>query len=277
MAATDRHDSKYEDDPEHYAWVGDRWQRRGDSGVDPNAPAAGGTVSGESLGTPGGMGAVLTGLGDRIAGHPFGTQGAVNAIHNITGANEMQARAQAGATAAAHANPYSTLVANQARPAQAALYDQMRAQQAGPSLAAMQGARAQGQNVQAALGSGAGRPVMARAGQVGAGLAADTGSGVLAEQLRASQGIGSMAAGVRSADLGVANAQSNIGLQQRGLDDTMRQFYGNQGSKLTNTQDRFSLEDFKFINRIKSAGAKANEDEINNYISTVSSLAGGGA
>lgn len=276
---TNASDPTYANDP-NYVFSGGRWQYRGGGTAagqpDPNAPAAGGKVTGEGLGTPGGWGDVFTGLFGRMGGKPFGNQGAVPLTHTIAGADEMQARARAGATAAPNANPYSAIVANQARPAQEALYNQMRAQKDGPSIAGMQGTKAQGQNVQAALGAGAGRPVMAQAGQVGAGIASDTGMGTLAEQLRMSQGIGGMAAGVRAADLGVANAESNTGLQQRGLDDTMRQFYGNLGSRLTNTQGRFALEDEKFLNRIKQTSAKKNEEAVDDYINTVGTLAGGG-
>jgi hypothetical protein len=172
-----------------------------------------------------------------------------DALHAAAGAR--QPGLLAGANAALRANPYSTIVANQARPAQEALYAQMRAQQAGPSLASMQGARAQGQNVQAALGAGAGRPVMAQAGSIGAGLAADTGSGVLAEQMLSSQGLGNVAAGMRGADLNVAGAQSSAGLQQRSLDDAMRQFYAGQGTALNDATRNADLEYYKLIQRLQ--------------------------
>lgn len=277
---TNASDPTYANDP-NYVFSGGRWQYRGGGAAagqpDPNAPAAGGNVSGETLGTLGGFGGLLRGLGDRLAGTPFASGGGVvPLVNNIPGANEMDARFRAGANAAPNANPYSTIVANQARPAQEALYAQMRAQQAGPSIANMQGQRAQGANLQAALGAGGGRGTMMQAGQIGGGLAGDTGMGRLAEQLRGSQGLGNMAAGVRGADLGVAGAQSQTGIQQRGLDDAMRQFYAGQGSKLDLARGRFKLEDDKLLGRLKAEGAKSNEDGVNGYISTLGTLFGMG-
>jgi hypothetical protein len=184
-------------------------------------------------------------------------------------------RTRAGANAAPNANPYSTIVANQARPAQEALYAQMRAQQAGPSIAGMQGARAQGQNLQAALGAGGGRATMQQAGAIGGGLAGDTGMGQLAEQLRMSQGLGNMSGGVRGADLGVAGAQANAGLQQRGLDDAMRQFYATQGSALNNTIGRNDLEAFKLRERLKLQAKKNDMAKADQAASTGATVAGG--
>lgn len=172
---------------------------------------------------------------------------------------------RAGAGAAPNANPYSSIVANQARPAQEALYAQMQAQQAGPSVAAMQGQRAQGQNLQAALGAGAGRPVMMQAGQIGAGLAAQTGSGRLAEQLRGSAGLGSMVGGVRGADLTVAGQQAQTGLQQRGLDDAMRQFYAGQGSRLYGADADLANERAKLIASRKIAKDQRDQTNLNNF------------
>lgn len=273
---TNRNDPTYSSDP-NYVFSGGRWQYRGDGTVDPNAPAQGGSIKGEGLGTPGGFGDVFNGLVDRLSGKPFAHGGGGIVIsNNIPRAAEMDARFRAGAQAAPSANPYSTIVANQARRGQEKLYSQMMAQQVGPSLAAMQGARAQGQNLQAALGQGGGRAVMSQAGGIGAGLAADTGTARLAEQMRGAQGIGSMASGVRAADLGVANAQAQTGLQQRGIDDAMRQFYASQGAKLDLAKGRFALEDEKFLNRIKQASAKQNEDALNGYIQMMGTIAGGG-
>lgn len=181
---------------------------------------------------------------------------------------------QAGAQAAPNANPYSAIVANQARPAQEALYAQMRVQQAGPSVAAMQGQRAQGQNLQAALGAGGGRPMMARAGGIGAGLAGDTGMGRLAEQLRMSQGLGGMSGGVRGTDIGVANAQSQTGLQQRGLDDAMRQFYASQGAGFENTMSRADLENYKLAQRRQLGSDAAVKKSTDNLIGFGATLLG---
>lgn len=182
---------------------------------------------------------------------------------------------RAGANAAPNANPYSSTVANQARPAQAALYEQMRATQAGPSLAGMQGTRAQGQNLQAALAVGGGRGTMNKAGAIGAGLAGDTGAGRLAEQLRMSGQIGGLAGSTRAADLGVAGAEANSGIAQRGLDDAMRQFYATQGSALNTTIGRNQLEEFKLRERLK-LGAKKKEDAAYAGIAETGATVAGG-
>lgn len=205
---------------------------------------------------------------DSLAQAGYPTQG-------IPNQGMWQGLTQAGANAAPNANPYSSIVANQARPAQEALYAQMQAQQAGPSVAAMQGQRAQGQNLQHALGAGAGRGAMLQAGQVGAGLAADTGAGRLAEQLRGSAGIGGMVNGVRGADLGVAGAQSQAGLQQRGLDDQMRQFYAAQGAGLANSVGRNQLEAEKLRQRLLLQAKKNDIAKGDALASEGSTIAGG--
>lgn len=187
----------------------------------------------------------------------------------------LAALTQQGANAPANANPYSTIVANQARPAQEALYAQMVAQRAGPSLAGMQGARAMGQNLTAALGSGDGRALLNRAGGVGAGLASDTATGTLAEQLRASAGIGSMASGVRAADLGVAQQQAQTGIDQRGLDDAMRQFYATQGAGFDQAAGRNALEAFKLRKRAESQQKKDNLAAVDTGVGAVAGAFGG--
>lgn len=182
---------------------------------------------------------------------------------------------QRGANAAPNANPYSSIVANQVRPDQEALYTQMRAQQAGPSLAAMQGTRAQGQNLQAALGAGGGHATMRQAGGIGGGIAGDTGMGQLAEQLRMSQGLGSMSSGVRGADLGVAQDQARSGLQQRGLDDAMRQFYATQGTGLNQTIGRNDLEAYKLQKRMELEGKKKDMEGVNQTAKILGPILGG--
>lgn len=182
---------------------------------------------------------------------------------------------RAGANATPNANPFSTVIANQARPAQERLFAQMQAQMAGPSLAAMQGQRAQGQNLQAALAAGGGRPVMGQAGGVGAGLATDTASARLAEMLRLTGGAGAMASGVRGADLGVANASSQVGLQQRGLDDAMRQFYAQQGSGLNNTIGRNSLEQYKLQKRLEMQGKQEDMQKVDAAANILGPIFGG--
>lgn len=185
-------------------------------------------------------------------------------------------RTRAGAQAGPTANPYSRVVADQSRPAQMALLAQMRAQQAGPSIAAMQGARAQGQNLQAALAAGGGRGTMMQAGRVGGGLAGDTAMGRLAEQLRASQGLGGLSSGIRGGDLGVAGTQAQFGLQQRSLDDAMRQFYAAQGAGLNQSINRNELEQLKLIERLRLQAKQNDMKKADAGANAVAPIAAGG-
>jgi hypothetical protein len=171
-------------------------------------------------------------------------------VNDFANYQQLEPRFEGAAARYTPDNPYSSIVANQARPAQEALFSQMQAQQAGPSVAAMQGARAQGQNLQAALGAGGGHATMAQAGGIGAGIAGDTGMGRLAEQLRMSQGLGSMAGGVRGADLGVAGASLQAGLQAQSQVDENSRMYAQLAAQLNEARTRAALENFKLGKRI---------------------------
>ena len=164
-----------------------------------------------------------------------------------------QSVARMGANAAPRENPYSSVVADQSRPAQLALIQQMRGQMAGPSIANMQGGRALGQSGQQALmnaaNGGSGRASMLQSANVGQGLAGDVGQARLGEVMRAQAGIGGAAGSLRGADQRSAEASSQSALQMRGLDDNARRFYASQGTNLQSAQDRANLELFKLKQR----------------------------
>jgi len=128
-------------------------------------------------------------------------------------------------------NPYDTSVADQSRAAQLALMQQMRAQQAGPSLVAMQGQRAMGQMGQQALMQG-GRGAMLGAQGGSTGLAGDVGQARLAEIMKSQGGIGGAAGALRGADLRSADAQMGAGFAAQGLEDQRSRFYAQMGTTL---------------------------------------------
>lgn len=158
---------------------------------------------------------------------------------DVRNAPEMDAIFRAGANAGPRANPYSTVIADQSRPAQLALIQQMRGQMNGPSLAAMQGQRALGQSGQQALMNsalGGGRAAMLQSANVGAGLAGDVGQARLGEVMRSQAGMGGAAGNLRGADLRSADAQMQAALQQQQQDQMLRQFYASQGANLANAR-----------------------------------------
>lgn len=168
--------------------------------------------------------------------------GAATLAGDIRNAPAMNALYQQGLNAANRANPYSTAIADQSRPAQLALLAQMRAQQAGPSLAGLQGQRAMAQSGQQALGAAAmgapGRAAMMQAGQVGAGMAGDMGQARLAEVMRMQAGQGGLAGNLRGADIRSADAQAQAGLAQLRQDEALRQFYARQGASLEDARNQ---------------------------------------
>jgi len=161
----------------------------------------------------------------------------------------------AGAARQQAKNPYNTGIADQSRGAQLALLQQMRGQAAGPSLAGMQGTQAMGQGLQAALrGASMGQPgraMMVGAGQQGAGMASDVARARLAEQMRASAGMGGLAGGLRGNDLQSAQGQSGAGRQAQRLADEKARFYASQGSSLFDASRRSGLETFKVLQRLQ--------------------------
>lgn len=163
-----------------------------------------------------------------------------------------QQAARTGANAPLRANPYATGIADQSRAAQLALLAQMRAQQAGPSLAGLQTQRALGQSGQQALGAAAmgnGRAAMLQSANVGAGLAGDAGQARLAEVMRMQAGQGGLAGGLRGNDLQSAGYQSQAGNQQLQMDLANRLGYAGLGARQAGVEDNAVLEMLKAIQR----------------------------
>jgi hypothetical protein len=185
-----------------------------------------------------------------------------------------QQAAQQGANMGPRENPFSTVVADQSRPAQLALMQQMRAGLDGPSIAAMQGQRALAQSGQQALMRG-GRAGMLGAQGVGAGLAGDVGQARLAEVMRGQAGLGSAASNLRGGDLRTADASSQSGLQMRGLDDNARRFYASQGVNLQQAQDRANLEMFKLKQRKLLEDRERQMKALNGAVGGLATTAGG--
>ncbi len=157
-------------------------------------------------------------------------------------------------------NPYNEEVANRSRHAQMALMNQMRAQQAGPSLAALQGQRAMGQLGQQSIGNaamgGSGRAAMLQAGQAGAGVAGDTAQGRLAEIIRSQAALGGMAGGMRGNALNSAQQQQQLGLAAQRLADQSSRFNAGQGVTLAEAVRRGDLEAYKMFKRSISDATK---------------------
>ncbi len=190
----------------------------------------------------------------------------------IRNADFYQGLARAGADAPARQNPYSTVVADQSRPAQLALMAQMRQQMAGPSLAAMQGERAMGAAGQQALMQG-GRAGMLGARNASAGLAGDVGQARLAEIMRAQAGLGGAAGSLRGADLRSAGAQMGAGFDAQQLADARARFYSGMGANLGVAQDRMGLENLKLNERLKQEGRATNEQGLNDWMNVMASMA----
>jgi len=232
---TNRNDPKYANDPK-YVFTGGRWQYRGDGTIDPNkAPTdGGGKVTGTTVtGSDGldALGDALFGDPNEIAGRAMSVRGIGNEIQNFAGYQALSPKFREGASRLTATNPYNTGVADQSRPAQLALIQQMRQQMNGPSIANMQGQRAMGQMGQQALMQG-GRAGMLGAQGGSAGLAGDVGQARLAEVMRAQAGMGGAAGNLRGGDLRSADAQMGSGFQAQQLADQRARFYASQGARL---------------------------------------------
>lgn len=241
---TNRNDPTYAND-NRYVWSGGRWQYRSDpvTAEDPSRDPS------------------VTGAGPRSVRASTSWEVGENAknlrndlerqrIANFAGGAAQEQSFRQNAARLTAINPYSTGVANQSRGAQIALLEQMRAQQAGPSIASMQSQRAMGQNLQGALGAGAGRGAMLQARNVGAGLAGDTGQAALAEQLRLAGGAGQLVNNMRGADLTVAGQQSQAGLQAQDIADRRARVYAELGRQLAEGRSRSALEGYKLNRRL---------------------------
>lgn len=250
--------------------------------TDPNSlpPAGQGSASGETWGTPGGMGQVLNGFFDWVGGKPFGDKGKSGGVLDLSVPDDARWSEilRNGANARPRANPYNNATADQTRNTQLELLGQMRAQQAGPSIANMQGQGAMGQNLQAALQArGPNAGVASRAGAAGAGLGADVARARLAEQMQMSAQQGNAASGLRGRDQQSALNSSQAALQAQSLDNTARQFYGSRGASFDLARRQADFENYKLAHKLKQAGRSANSDAIMGYFNTMASIASKGA
>lgn len=275
---TNPNEPAYTNNP-NYVWSGGRWQYVSNPSTANNLAAApSGTVTGESLGTPGGFADVFGSMIDRLRGQPFGGKEGQGAISPVQIANQQawQNIARQGAVRQQATNPYNAGIADQSRAAQLALINQMRAQQAGPSLAALQGQRGMAQAGQQGLMMG-GRAGMLGAQNASTGMAGDIGQARLAEVMRSQAGMGGAAGNLRGADLRSAEAQAQSGIRAQALNDQAAQFYAGLGARGQTAADRVALENDKLNWRLKQAGRETNTREIGNYMNLLASLFGGAA
>lgn len=169
-------------------------------------------------------------------------------------------------------NPYSVARANQARGAQQALLAQLAQQQAGPSLASMQGARAQGQSLRAGLAGGP--QTMGQVSQAGAQVANDTALAALGEQMRMSAGRGQLGGSLRAQDIGVAGDYTQAGLKGRSLDNAMTQHYTGQIQAMREAARREALEQEKLRRRLDVERGAAFDKDIDRAVQTASTVIG---
>lgn len=253
---TNRSDPTYSNNP-NYVWSGGRWQyvsnpaTANNPGVAPPGRVTAGPTwdpipSGEEY---------LKMMGDNISNFA-GYQTLAQQFRDKSIRNEAS-------------NPYNAGIADQSRAAQLALIQQMRAQQAGPSLAGLQGQRGMAQVGQQALMQG-GRAGMLGAQGASTGMAGDIGQARLAEVMRSQAGMGGVAGGLRGADLRSAEAQAQAGLRAQGINDQRAQFYSQLGATLDQARARQALENFKLARR-------HDKDMTNLVLSGVSDITGAGA
>jgi hypothetical protein len=117
------------------------------------------------------------------------------------------------------------------------------------------------------------------AGQQGAGMAGDVARARLAEQMRASAGMGGLSGGLRGADLSSASNLSRAGLQQRQQDDALRQFYAQMGGQLQNARDQATAN--REVTQLQLTGKKNARDMQNfqnfaNQAASIFSMGAGG-
>lgn len=257
---TNRNDPTYSNNPS-YVWSGGRWQYVSNPGTANSAPSDNpnnpqrvtGSVVWDPI--PSGASVVKKYGGD---------------INNFAGYQNIAQGFREGAVRQQGVNPYNTGIADQSRAAQLALVQQMRDQQAGPSLAGLQGQRAMAQSGQQALGAAAtgapGRAAMMQAGQVGQGMAGDVGQARLAEIMRSQAGMGGAASNLRGADLRSAEAQAQAGIRGQTIADQRAQFYGSLGSMLDQARARQALEQFKLGQRIDARSRGLVMDAVNQAV-----------
>lgn len=259
---TNPNDPDYSKSPNH-VFVGGRWQYAPNKNTEAQKPGQG-YIRATSLGT----------------GDPFAP--ALNT--SLANMNDVAAWGKLGAANSARqqaTNPYSEQVANQSRQAQMALMSQMRAQQAGPSLAALQGQRAMGQLGQQAIGNaamgGSGRGAMLQAGQMGAGMAGDVAQGRLAEIIRSQASLGGMAGGMRGTALGAAEQQQRAGLAAQALQDQMARHYASLGSRADIAIRANALEELKRRKRQDLSIQKQDQQTVDKSLDSMATVASMGA
>lgn len=177
-------------------------------------------------------------------------------------------------------NPYSMLIANQTRPAQMALLEQMRAQAAGPSVAGAQGQMALGQNAMSALGAMGRGPLGARAALaqqagIGGGIAADSAGARLQEGMNQQRGMFGLASGMRGNDLRAAQDQAQGALTAQALQDQARRFGFSQGMGLEQAQNRTALEYYKLLQQLALMNEKGQLDAVKGAANTAATVTGG--
>lgn len=200
--------------------------------------------------------------------------GAATLAGDVRNAPAMNAIYQQGLSAPNRANPYNTGIADQSRAAQLALIQQMRAAQAGPSLAALQGQRGMAQVGQQALMQG-GRAGMLGAQGASAGMAGDIGQARLAEMMRSQAGLGGVSGNLRGADLRSADAQSQMGLAQLRQDEARRQFYARQGALLEDARNQAMANRLIAEQQLRIKRQASDTDIVNNFLNTTASMASG--
>lgn len=192
---------------------------------------------------------------------------------------EFEARRARGVAA----NPYQSGVADQTRAAQMALLAQMGKQNAGPSIAAMQGDEARGRLLQQALSGaamGGGRGAVLGTQGAGAGLAADVAKARAAENAKSLAGMGSAASSLRGQDLRSALQQLETQQKSQALGDDRARFYASQGAALEDMARNAQLEQFKLNQRVagnlKQGANEAGAQAFNFWATLLSMLGLGG-
>lgn len=193
---------------------------------------------------------------------------------DVRNAQQLDAMARAGVAMPNRQNPYNAGIADQSRAAQLALIQQMRAQQAGPSLAGLQGQRGMAQAGQQALMQG-GRAGMLGAQGASTGMAGDMGQARLAEIMRSQAGMGGVAGNLRGGDLRSAEAQSQAALAQQRQDEARRQMYAKLGLNLQNTRDQTAAN--RDITRLQLLGRRRAQDMklVNDTVQSGAGVFGG--
>lgn len=166
---------------------------------------------------------------------------------------------------APRSNPYSLNIGNQARGAYADALEQLHN---GTSAIGSQANQAQGRlgsTVSAATArqGGLGQAMASAAGAQGAADAAgQAGAARLAEFMQQQQQYGSGLANMRSQDLAQMSAANKAGIQARAQDDTLHNFYADQGVKLQASRADLLSKYAQLREQLKVAKDKKNWDAV---------------